>query len=75
MVVVVGTVVVVVGTVVVVVDALMHRSCDSLQVVPPGQGLPLLVQESVTSLQDSAPVQNKPSSGQLTDVPAWQPLT
>jgi hypothetical protein len=44
MVVVVGTVVVVVGTVVVVVDALMHRSCDSLQVVPPVQGLPPLTQ-------------------------------
>jgi hypothetical protein len=73
-VVVVGGIEVVVGVVVVVVDMLVHLSWDSLQVVPPGQGLPLLAQESAASLQDSVPLQNNPSLGQLTGVPVWQPL-
>jgi hypothetical protein len=38
------------------------------------QGSPLLTHESVASSQDSVPVQNDPSSGQLTAVPAWHPL-
>jgi len=67
-----GIVVVVAGMVVVVVDALTHLSRDSLQVVPPVQGLPLPAQESVASLQDSVPLQNKPSLGQLTGVPGMQ---
>jgi hypothetical protein len=48
---------------------------SSLQTVPSVQGLPLLKQELVTSLQDSAPLQKVPSSGQSTGLPVWHPLT
>src|SRR5439155_3901526 len=41
-----------------------HTSPFSSQTWPAGQGLPECWQESVVSLQDSVPLQNRPSSGQ-----------
>jgi hypothetical protein len=51
--------------VVVVVEADKQTLLTSSQTWLAGQGLPLLEQESSTSLHDSVPVQNNPSSEQF----------